>query len=76
LVRNHKYFSIELVKFVVPCLVKKAMKISTTAKTPTKSIAPAEEPAEREVTDLQDECDLENSLTDWNAEQNQSGRHK
>lgn len=38
---------------------------STTKKRPTKTLA--------EVKDVRD---LENSLTDWNAEHNQSGRHK
>jgi hypothetical protein len=52
------------------------MKISKTHKTPTKSKAHTEKPAKKEVTNQQDERDLENSLTDWNAEQNQSGRHK
>lgn len=30
----------------------------------------------KKISDIKDERDSENSLTDWNAEQNQSGRHK
>ena len=52
------------------------MKISTTQKTPTKSNANTEKASEKEVTKVKDYRDLENSLTDWNAEQNQSGRQK
>jgi hypothetical protein len=52
------------------------MKISKTEKAPTKSKMSEEKPAEKGVSDLKDNRDLENSLTDWNAEHNQSGRHK
>jgi hypothetical protein len=30
----------------------------------------------KKISDIKDERDSENSLTDWDAEQNQSGRHK
>lgn len=31
-------------------------------------------PLEKEVPQIKDTCDLEDSLTDWDAEQNQSDR--
>ncbi|WP_432670389.1 hypothetical protein [Flavobacterium sp. SM2513] len=52
------------------------MKISTSTKIPTKSQPKADETSKKEVSDEKDNRDLENSLTDWNAEHNQSGRHK
>ncbi len=55
---------------------KIAMKISNTKKVLTTSKLPEKEPETKEVSDVKDNRDLENSLTDWNAEHNQSGRHK
>ena len=55
---------------------KIAMKISKTSKVSTKSKLSDQKPAEKEVSDVPDNRDLDNSLTDWNAEHNQSGRHK
>lgn len=52
------------------------MKISNKTKNLTKSNAKTEKPSEKEVPEVKDYRDLENSLTDWNAEQNQSGRQK
>ena len=52
------------------------MKISTRTKNPTKSNPKSEKATEKEVPEVKDYRDLENSLTDWNAEQNQSGRQK
>ncbi|WP_157504954.1 hypothetical protein [Flavobacterium tegetincola] len=52
------------------------MKISNTKKVLTTSKLPEKEPETKEVSDVKDNRDLENSLTDWNAEHNQSGRHK
>lgn len=44
---------------------------------PEKSIkSNAEKPVAKEVSRVRDKRDLEDSRTDWNAEQNQSGRHK
>ena len=55
---------------------KIAMKISNTKKVLTTSKLAEKEPETKEVSDVKDNRDLENSLTDWNAEHNQSGRHK
>lgn len=52
------------------------MKISTSSKIPTKSQLKPDETPKKKVSDEEDNRDLENSLTDWNAEHNQSGRHK
>lgn len=52
------------------------MKISSTQKTRTKSTAKTEKATEKEVPEVKDYRDLDDSLTDWNAEQNQSGRQK
>lgn len=52
------------------------MKISTTSKIKSKSPSESKEISKKEVSDEKDNRDLENSLTDWNAEHNQSGRHK
>ena len=52
------------------------MKISTALKANSKSIPKAKDISKKEVSDEKDYRDLENSLTDWNAEHNQSGRHK
>ena len=52
------------------------MKISKPTKASAKSTPKIEKTSEKEVSDEKDLRDLDNSLTDWNAEQNQSGRHK
>ena len=52
------------------------MKISNTKKTPSKSESTTSKPLERKVSEEKDYRDLEDSLTDWNAEQNHSGRKK
>jgi len=52
------------------------MKNSTKTITSTKSSAEKEKATAKEVPEVKDYRDLENSLTDWNAEQNQSGRQK
>ena len=52
------------------------MKNSKPTEAPTESKLSEEKPSEKEVSDVEDNRDLENSLTDWNAEHNQSGRHK
>jgi hypothetical protein len=52
------------------------MKISKTGKAKRKLSTNVEKPIENEVIQVRDFRDLENSLTDWNAEQNQSGRNK
>lgn len=52
------------------------MKTSNTKKAATPSTLSEKEPETKDVSDLKDNRDLEDSLTDWNAEQNQSGRHK
>ena len=50
------------------------MKIFTTQTVSSKS--KSKEVPEKKVLKKKDYRDLENSLTDWNAENNQSGRHK
>lgn len=52
------------------------MKISTAKKTIIKSDKNNSEISKKEVSNIKDYRDRENSLTDWNAELNQSGRHK
>jgi hypothetical protein len=52
------------------------MKISTASKTSTKTPPESKDISKKKVSDEKDNRDLENSLTDWNAEHNQSGRHK
>ena len=52
------------------------MKVSKPAKISTKPTPNVEKTIEKEVSDEKDLRDLDDSLTDWNAEQNQSGRHK
>ena len=52
------------------------MKISTTKKTIIKSDKNDSEIPKKEVSVEKDYRDSEDSLTDWNAELNQSGRHK
>ena len=52
------------------------MKNSKPTKTPAESKLSEKKSSEKEVSDVEDNRDLENSLTDWNAEHNQSGRHK
>lgn len=52
------------------------MKISKPTKARSESKLSEKKPSEKEVSDLEDNRDLDNSLTDWNAEHNQSGRHK
>lgn len=53
------------------------MKISTAKKLLDKKITASKKTLKtKEDFDEKDLRDLENSLTDWNAEHNQSGRHK
>ena len=53
------------------------MKISTAKKLLAKKVASSNKSLKKsDLSDEKDLRDLENSLTDWNAEHNQSGRHK
>jgi len=52
------------------------VKISNSLKIKKKSPSETQEPSKKRVPDEKDARDLENSLTDWNAEHNKSGRHK
>ncbi len=52
------------------------MKISTSKNIKIKSQPKTEKPIKKKVLEEKDNRDLDNSLTDWNAEHNQSGRHK
>lgn len=52
------------------------MKIPTTEKISTNPKSKTDKTSSKKVIDEKDGRDLKNSLTDWNAEQNQSGRHK
>ena len=51
------------------------MKISNSSKISPKP-SKKEQTSKKELSEEIDNRDLENSLTDWNAEHNQSGRHK
>lgn len=52
------------------------MKNSKSTKAPTESKLSEKKSNEKEISEVEDNRDLENSLTDWNAEHNQSGRRK
>lgn len=52
------------------------MELTTTIKTQIDFETSDKEVTHKELSDVKDYRDLENSVTDWNAEQNQSGRHK
>lgn len=52
------------------------MKISTSKNIKFKLQPKTEKPIKKKVLEEKDNRDLDNSLTDWNAEHNQSGRHK
>lgn len=52
------------------------MKISTTSKISSKTQPETKEISKKKLSDEKDNRDLDSTLTDWNAEHNQSGRHK
>jgi hypothetical protein len=52
------------------------MKISTSSKIKALPLSETKEPSKKKAPEEKDARDLEHSLTDWNAEHNQSGRHK
>lgn len=52
------------------------MKISNSLKIKEESPSETQKPCKKRAPDEKDARDVENSLTDWNAEHNKSGRHK